>query len=48
MNAYDIPGRYGLWVLIEEWQKWIHNLENLRMRRLNKIKRKKQIINCFK
>jgi hypothetical protein len=47
MNAYDIPGRCGLWVLIEEWQKWIHNLEKLIMRRLNKIKRKKKIMNYF-
>jgi hypothetical protein len=41
MNTYNTPGRWCLWVLKEEGQKWIHNSENLTMRRLNKSKTKK-------
>jgi hypothetical protein len=44
MNAYNILGRWCLRVIKKEWQKWIHNLENLGMRRLNKTKIKKKII----
>jgi hypothetical protein len=29
MNTYNIPCRWCLWVMKEEWQKCLHNLENL-------------------
>jgi hypothetical protein len=37
MNPYNIPSRWCLWVIKGEWQKFLHNLENLRMKRLIKI-----------
>jgi hypothetical protein len=37
MNPDNIPSRWCLRVMKENWQKFLHSLENLRMKRLNKI-----------